>query len=52
MGGVSKSCLGGQAATNSVVPHSYQIIFSKSNTFYQLALVLGGVGGTGNNEFE
>ena len=34
-----------------VLLDSYET-FSKSNTFYQLALVLGGVGGTGNNDFE
>ena len=41
MGGVSESCLGGQAARNYVLPHNYQIIFTKSNTIHQLTLVLG-----------
>ena len=41
--GVSKSCLGGQAATTYVLPHNYQSTFVNSNTFYQLALVLWGV---------
>ena len=52
MGGVSTSCLGGQAATNYVLPHNYQVIFEKPNTIHQLTLVSGRVDGTGNDDFE
>ena len=49
---VSKSCLGGQAGRNYVLPHNYKIRSAKSNAFHQLTLVLGRVGGTGTNDFE
>ena len=43
---------GGQGAINYVLPHNYQIIFAKPNTFHQLTQVSGRVGGTGTNDFE
>ena len=52
MRGVSKSCLGGEAAINRALPHNYQITFVKSNTFHQLTLVPGCVGGAGDNDLE
>ena len=52
MGGVSTSCLRGQAATNYVSPHNYQVIFEKPNTIHQFTLVSGRVDGTGNDGFE
>ena len=48
---VLKSRLGGEAATNYVLPHNYKIMFTKSNTF-QHASVWEFAGGTVNNKFE
>ena len=52
MGGVSKGCLGGQAARHYAMPRNYQVRLGQPNTFHQLTLVFGRAGDTGNDDFE
>ncbi len=44
--------MGWQAARNYVLPYNYRVRLAQPNTFHQLTLVLGRVGGTGTNDFE